>query len=197
MASLHLREQLLEAYGRDEPALTIELAQLCLAEELGDRSVFLMYGDALGRVARYPEALDAYHKALDLSSTTERTTVVRQLARLHDQWGKYAEAERCYRDVISDRPDHTSAYIYLGAMLARLGRLPEAEEIHRRATSCSEGEIGEAYLNLALVQRARRDYFGALTSLRSAVELDPDDAETKDALADIQRVLFEFPSVEA
>ena len=197
MANPHLREQLIEAYKRDEAAVTIELAQLCIADESADRSVFLMYGDALTSVARYPEALDAYQKALEFSSLAERPTVLRQLGRLHEQWGKYPEAERYYRDAMQDRPDQASSYIHLGAMLARLGRLAEAEEVHRLATTCSDGEVSEAYLNLGLVQRARRDYFGALSSLRRALELDPDYSEAKVALADIERVLFEFPSAEA
>jgi len=59
-------------------------------------------------------------------------------------------------------------------------------------------KTAEAYLNLGLVQRARRDNFGALTSLRQALAVDPDYSEAKVALADdIERVLFEFPSTEA
>jgi len=118
------------------------------------------------------------------------------LGKLYDNWEKHAEAERYYLEVIDGRPDHTSAYIYLGAMFAKLGRLTEAEELHRRATACSEGEIAEAYLNLALVQRARGDYVGALMNLRKAVELDPEYSDAKDALTDIQTVLFEFPQVK-
>lgn len=196
MSTSQLRRHLIDAHQRDEPALTIELALLCIAEEPADRTVLLIYGDALTSVARHSEALEAYRKALELSSGAECTRVELQLAKLYDQWGKHTEAEGYYRGVIDNRPHHTSAYIYLGAMLARMGRLAQAEELHRRATVCADGELAEAYLNLALVQRARRDYLGALASLRKAIELDPQYEEAKDTLSDIQRVLFEFPQVE-
>ena len=196
MSTSQLRRHLIDAYRRDEPALTIELALLCIADEPADRTVLLIYGDALTSVARHSEALEVYREALELSSGAESTRVELQLAKLYDQWGKHAEAEHYYRGVIEKRPHHTSAYIHLGAMLATMGRLAEAEELHRCATACADGEIAEAYLNLALVHRARRDYLGALVSLRKAIELDPHYEEAKDTLVDIQRVLFEFPAVD-
>jgi tetratricopeptide (TPR) repeat protein len=197
MSSEQRRAQLLEAYERDQPAVAIELARLYLAESPDDRTALLIYGDALAGLARYPEARAAFEKALELSELDQRATVLRHLGRLYDQRGELREAERYYRDAIASSPQHGTAYIYLGAMLARAGRLEEAEGLHREATECSTGEVHEAYLNLALVQRGRGDYFGALKSLRQALALDPTYEEAQNALIDIERVLFEFPPLDA
>ena len=193
MTSEPRRAQLLDAYERDQPALTIELARLYLAEHADDRAVLLVYGEALTDLARYAEARSAYERALTLSGPTERAPVLRLLGRLYDARGEIREAEQYYQEAIAAAPAHASAFVYLGALFARIGRLDEAERMHRQATACVEGAIDEAYLNLGFVQRARGDYVAALASLRQALALDPNDAVAQDALLDIEAILFEFP----
>ena len=194
MANERRRAQLLEAYERNQPALTIELARQYLATEPDDRSALLVFGEALTEVARYAEARAALERALALSQSDERLSALRLLGRLSDAQGRIGEAEEYYRAVIAAAPDHASAYVYLGAMLARAGRLEEAEQAHRQGIGCKDGAIGESYFNLALVQRARGDYVGALGSLRSALALDPEDSASQDALLDVEAVLFKFPA---
>lgn len=193
MSNDRRRAQLLEAYERDQPALTVELARLYLAEEPEDRSVLIIYGEALADMARHAEAHAAFEHALKLSAAGNGASVLRLLGRLYDARGELGEAERYYREAIADAPQHASAYIYLGAMLARMGRLDEAQALHLQATSCVDGAVDQAYLNLGLVQRARGDYLGALESLRHALTLDPTDSTAQDALLDLEAVLFQFP----
>ena len=193
MSSERRRVQLLEAYERDQPALTVELARLYLADEPEDRSVLIIYGEALADMARHAEARAALELALTLSVPGTYASILRLLGRLDEARGALGEAERYYREAIADAPEHASAYIYLGALLARTGRLDEAEALHRQATGCVDGAVDEAYLNLGLVQRARGDYLGALESLRHALVLDPTDSAAQDALLDLEAVLFQFP----
>lgn len=194
MASERRLAQLLEAYERDQPALTVELARLYLADQPDDRAVLLIYGEALMGLARYGEGRSTFERALTLSAPTQQTSVLRLLGRLYDARGELREAERYYHDAIAAAPTHASAYVYLGALLARTGRLDEAERIQQKAAACVDGAIDEAYLNLGLIQRARGDYVAALDSLRKAIALDPADTIAQEALLDIEAVLFEFPN---
>jgi protein O-GlcNAc transferase len=200
MASDRRRAQLIAAFERDRPALTAELARLYLAEEPDDRSALLIYAEALTALARYELARTAAERALALAAPGEparRASALRVLGRIHEAQAALPEAERYYREAIAAEPDHASAYLYLGGMLARRGRLDEAEPLHRRATECPDGAVDEAVLNLGLVQRARGDYVAALASLREAVRRDPTDGTAQHALADVEAVLFGFPAPEA
>jgi tetratricopeptide (TPR) repeat protein len=194
MTSTPRREQVLAAYTDDHPGLTLELARAYLSRDPDDRTVLLIYGEVLTTLRRLPEARVALERALELSEFDQRHAALRLLGQLHDAAGRIAEAEDAYQAAIAARPTHASAYIYLGGMLARFGRLEEAEAIHRRATTCIDGAIDEAFLNLGLVQRARGDYLGALASLREAQSRDPDDPGTAAALRDVERLLFDFPA---
>ena len=193
MSNDQRRSQVLTAYREGQPALTIELARLYLETEPEDRTLWVIYGQALSDLARYAEARSAYERGLALTPEDERAPVFRLLGELHEARSELREAERYYRDAIALAPDHPSAYVYLGGMLARNGRLEEAEAIHRRGTQCVDGPTDEAFFNLGLVQRARRDYLGALASFRRAVELDPQYEEAIEAIRDLEAVLFEFP----
>jgi tetratricopeptide (TPR) repeat protein len=193
MSSDQRRAQVIAAYKSSQPGLTVELAPLYLEREPDDRHLWLIYGQALNDLARYAEARSAYERALALTPDEERAPVYRLLGQLHEARSELREAERYYRDAIALAPEHPSAYVFLGGMLALNGRLEEAERIHRRGTECVEGPTDEAFYNLGLVQRARRDYLGALTSFRRALELDPDYEEARQAIRDVEALLFEFP----
>ena len=197
MTAFPWRQQFLEASNRDQPALTVELGRLHFAREPDDRTALILYGTALVGLARYAEARAAYEHALSLSPADERRRPLQLLGQLYDARYEAREAERYYREAIAAAPEHTSAYLFLGAMLARMGRLEEAEVVHRQATQCAVGDIDEAYLDLGLVQRGRGDYVGALASLRHALDLDPTDTDVQDALLDVEALLFQFPAPEA
>ena len=64
-------------------------------------------------------------------------------------------AQRWYHQSIESSPHSAHGHIYLGAMLARCGRLNEAEAADRRGTLCKTGAVDEAFLNLGLVLRAQ------------------------------------------
>jgi tetratricopeptide (TPR) repeat protein len=75
-----------------------------------------------------------------------------QMGHLHEQRGDHEQAMNWYRRMIEAVPEDTRGYVYLGAVLANLGRLCAAEEIHRAATECCDEKKGlaEAFLNLGL-----------------------------------------------
>jgi protein O-GlcNAc transferase len=56
-----------------------------------------------------------------------------QVAVEHHQAGRLAEAERIYRQVLAQQPDHAGALHLLGVLATQLGRFDEAVELMQRA----------------------------------------------------------------
>jgi tetratricopeptide (TPR) repeat protein len=189
-----LRERLLVAHQDGNPALTIEIGKRYLAKYPDDGTAFTFVGMAMQGVARYADARAAYEQALAIMPTENHFLIYRQIGLLEQDLSNVSSAETWFRRALDARPDDATSYIYLGALLAKNGRLDEAEACHRRGTTCSEGCIDEAYLNLGHVLLAKEDYLGALHCYREALERDPLDHETQKAIEDMEQLLFHFPA---
>jgi tetratricopeptide (TPR) repeat protein len=110
------------------------------------------------------------------------------MGHFHDARGELARAARWYQRAIDAAANHASGYIFLGGVLARQGRLREAEKVHRQATeTCDEGCIDEAFLNLALVLRAQERFDEAAACLREALRIDPEYGDAGKVLRDVER----------
>ena len=186
-------EQILEAVEEGHPALVVELARRYLATYPDAPWILLQYGIALEDLARYTDARAMYERALAVMPADDHGRVFRQLGSWAQAQGLLDEAEQWYRRAIAATPEDATACIFLGAMLAKAGRLTDAETMHRQATGCQEGCIDEAYLNLGYVLRAQERYLEALEAFREAAARDPLDADVQAALADMESVLFRFP----
>ena len=185
---------ILDADSAGHPALIIELARRYLGVWPDDRHALTAYAEALTSIARYPEAREAYKRALELAETdAHRGNLYSALGHLCLARAEIPEAEEWYRKAMAARPLDAGPRIYLGAMLAKLGRLDEASTLHEDATCLPEGAIDEAWLNLGFVRRAREDYVGALECFRRTLAIDPLDTDAQNALLDMEQVLFEFP----
>lgn len=193
MADSPLYEHLRDAAKQRQPAFTIELARRYLDKEPDDPRALSHLAAALRDVARYDEAYAIYERLLASFAPDAHPVVWRQLGQLEEARSQLASAEGWYRRAIEARPLDATAYIFLGSMLAKAGRLTEAEHWHRRATECVDGCLDEAYLNLGFVLKARGEYLQALECFREAVRRDPDDPDAREALADVEHVLFHFP----
>jgi tetratricopeptide (TPR) repeat protein len=195
MPALVRLQQLLDASKRGLPALTIELGRLYLAERPEHEPALVIVGEAYADLARHAEARALYERALALvpAEPDRRARILALLGQLEALRGQFPAAEAYFREAIAAAPTDASAYIYLGGLLARLGRFDEAVEAHRRATDCLAGCIDEAYLNLGFVYRAQGQYLAALECFRHALALDPSDEATQAAIADMEAVLFGFP----
>ena len=186
-------QQLVDAFERDLPALTIELGRLYLAEMPDDPSALALVGQAYVAIARYEEGRAAYERALTHCAPERRSRLLALLGDLEQACANLAAAESFYRLAIKEAPNDASGYIYLGGMLAKVGRVSEAEPILQRATECLRGCLDEAYLNLGFVLRARGEYLRALEAFRESLRIDPEDQDSIDALRDMESVLFQFP----
>jgi tetratricopeptide (TPR) repeat protein len=181
-------KRLRAAWNAGLNALVVKRARQYLARYSGHGPVWHMLGVALTDLARYSEAEQALWNALRLCPHHLRSIPLCSMGHFHDGRGELARAARWYERAIDARPNHASGYIYLGGVLARQGRLREAERIHRRATEiCDEGCIDEAFLNLALVLRAQERFDEAAACLREAIRIDPEYADAKVVLRDVER----------
>jgi tetratricopeptide (TPR) repeat protein len=103
--------------------------------------------------------------------------------------GDFARAEGRYRRAAAISP---AALVILGGLLARQGKLLDAERCHRRATRARADRRlarDEGHLNLALIARARRRYPEALVSLQAAITIDRKYLEALSVRRDVRAAL--------
>jgi tetratricopeptide (TPR) repeat protein len=145
----------------------------------------MLVAEALTDLARYEEAEQAYAKAFEYLTADGKRIALAGLGHLFRAAGEYDQAASWYRKTIEAAPDNAGYRIYLGAVLAKQGRLIEAEEVHRSALECTEGDLSEAYLNLGLVLRARNRFAEAAECFQKALYLDPEYEAASQAFADV------------
>ena len=94
----------------------------------------------------------------------------------HHQAGRFADAERIYRQVLAVMPDNGAALNNLGDALCALGRADEAEASFRHALILSPGDA-DAHNNLGalLFELGKSD--AAEASFRAALALNPDHVQ--------------------
>jgi len=180
-------KRLRAAWNADLSALTVTRARQYLAHYPECGPAWHMLGVALTELARYSEAEQALWNAVRLCPSELRRIPLNSMGHFHAARGEVARAARWYQRAIDAAPKHASGYIFLGGLLARQGRLREAEKVHRQATeSCEEGCLDEALLNLALVLRAQERFDEAAACLQEAIRIDPDYADAKSVLRDVE-----------
>jgi len=109
----------------------------------------------------------------------------------HHRAGRLAEAERIYRQVLAQQPDHADALHLLGVLAGRTGRLDVAVELIRRAiaiwpTGASyHCNLGNALRSTGQIEQARESY-------RQAILLAPDFAEAHCNLGNVLKDMGRF-----
>ncbi|KAF0244276.1 MAG: hypothetical protein FD180_2650 [Planctomycetota bacterium] len=142
----------------------------------------MIFAECLDHVGQY----DAAERILRrLTGAANRPLGWRQLGKLLEERGCFAEALRCFQRCTRLEPDDTRNWVYKGCMLVRMGRLREGERSHRRATQCGHGDVDEAWLNVGLCLRARRKYSEAAACFSRALRIDPKYVAAKKALRDV------------
>ena len=91
--------------------------------------------------------------------------------------GKLVPAERLFREILAEDPEHNMATFRLGCLMAQTKRADEAIVLLERARSMLPAYV-PIYKNLAAVYSSRGRIEEAASSLRQAVALDPDNPDT-------------------
>ena len=102
------------------------------------------------------------------------------------QAGALAEAERRYRYILAQHPDHADTLHHLGILALQKGNPSAAAELISRALKGND-RAGEYHYNIALAYRALKRADLAATHLERAVALRPDDSLAHLNLGNVRR----------
>ena len=185
-------ERLWRAWDKPLPALTVLRARRYLARYPEDWRGWIILGSTLTDLARYEEAAGALENSLRSVPKQARAIVFVKFGHLHREKGEYDRAGEWFQRAIDADPTDAAGRIYLGAVLAKQGRLAEAEAVHRGATEdCYEGCIDEAFLNLGFVLRAQERFAEARGAFLEALRINPGYDYARRALRDVERCIAE------
>ena len=98
------------------------------------------------------------------------------LARLHQQSGRLAEAEMLYRQILSAQPNHVDAIQLLGVLEHQRGNNSIAIDLIQRAINVSP-KCASCYSNLGMVLASMGRLPEAIDSFRRALAIHPDSPE--------------------
>ena len=185
----NLEQPLKKAFNEDCVATTIVLARRVLADNPTDSLTLNRLGNVLSSVSRFTEAEIVLRDALEHSPENRKHVALANLGLLFELQGQYDTAANWFRKTIDRKPDDATGYIFLGATLARAGKLFEAEEIYRQGTQCARGCIDEAWCNLGLVLRGLERFKESRKCFELAIEIDPEYDDAMDALADVKSAM--------
>jgi tetratricopeptide (TPR) repeat protein len=90
----------------------------------------------------------------------------------HQKNGRFAEAERIYREILRTNPDNHDVLHLLGNAVREQGRLDEAIELLQRLTARAPRMV-EAHFDLGEAFRSRGDMARAARHYQRAIDLDP------------------------
>jgi len=94
----------------------------------------------------------------------------------HHRAGRLQEAERLYRHILAQRPDHAGAMHFLGVIAQQLGRNDDAVDLFRRVVALRP-KHPEAHNSLGNALRNKGQLDEAVAACRQAIVLRPDYAE--------------------
>ncbi len=182
-------DRLRSADGANLPALTAARARRLLDDFPEFGQVWKILGSALIDLARYEDAEAALLRAIAFCPLNRLWVPRSEMGRLRALRGDYDGAEFWFRQAIEAAPERAEPRVDLGGLLARSGRLAEAEAVLYAAVWCREGCQDEAWLNLGLVLRALDRLDQAVESFETALKLNPKHRGARRALRDVRQTL--------
>jgi len=121
--------------------------------------------------AKAPEA--ATPIADPASRQAREPQTVKEQGDEHVKAGRYADAERCYRQVMESDAHYPAALVNLGFVLREQGRTDEAREVLERAVRIAAEDADSHYLLGSILETTGpRD--AEISSLQKAIDLRPD-----------------------
>jgi protein O-GlcNAc transferase len=109
----------------------------------------------------------------------------------HHRAGRLAEAERIYRQILSQHPDHADTLHFMGILAVQMGQLDAGLEWVRRAiANCSTNPA--FYNTLGNLFRTKGELDQAIAFYRQAIGIKPDYAEALNNLGNALEGLEQF-----
>jgi tetratricopeptide (TPR) repeat protein len=166
LAQLHLKQQDFAA----------ALEALNAGRKVFDKSpqLELAAGVAYYGLRRFPEAMDAFLRTLQLDDSIEQPYVF--LGRMLDQAeGRLPRITEAFAAFARRAPDnYLSSYLY-GKALAMAGDAGAAENLLRKSIA-RNGTYWESHFELGVLLGERREFDEAAGEIRAAIRLNPNDA---------------------
>lgn len=120
------------------------------------------------------------------SSVDPHAAELLQVGLRHHQAGRLAEAEDCYRQVLTARPGHADALHLLGVIAFQSGQHGLAVEMIRQALQQNSQDANYFYnLGNALHHQGKLDE--AVAAFRQAIGIEPDHAQAHSNLGNVLR----------
>ncbi|MGH7742188.1 MAG: tetratricopeptide repeat protein [Candidatus Eiseniibacteriota bacterium] len=145
--------------------------RLALASNPSDANAHYYYSTVLTEIGRQQPALAEYQTALSLDPLSEYTAVT--WLQPDYFFGHYDDAIARCTSLIESDPGYSPAYCLLGMCYAQQGRLPEAEQALRKASTLDLNPFALANLGNVLGRQGRR-----AEALAIATRLDSLDSRT-------------------
>lgn len=115
------------------------------------------------------EAVDAYHKVLELNPGAAGALV--NLGTIYYRLRKFPEAEKYYAKAVQADPSYPLAQFNLGNLFDEQNRIPEAFDHYRRALNLNP-QYADAHFNLALLCERTGDALKAVHHWKAYLKLD-------------------------
>lgn len=185
----NLLSELSAAEEAREFAYARYLCERLLDLDPGHWPTLIRYASTLVEFCLYKEADEALDQAEAIIPIPKRRLIHAERGHLFDRMGDFDNAMQEYLKAHELDPNDTGYLIYAAGVAFRSGAIPQAEVLARRALTCSEGCLDEAYFNLGGFLLAQRRYREARECYVQALQIDPDYSSAKKRLADVDRVL--------
>lgn len=154
--------------------LAIALGQRYCRRDPDYAPAWFFYGRALGEARRYAEARKALGRALELAPDDRRAMLLAQRGHLEALAGDFGSAEEWYRRAFGAASTDGEERLYLGEILYRQGKLPEAEASLQMVTGVWNESMAEGLHLLGEVVASQERYAESLECFERAAELKPD-----------------------
>lgn len=139
-------------------------------------------GETLGAMRSYPEADEAFRRAIAKAKTgEERESAYGDLSLLYQRQDREAEASATLREGVARVPGSHSLWGMLGAAYGRAGELDRAIEAYERSVSIQPTALGCKTLAALLFER-RRDRIRAVALWHDSLRLDPNQPDVRQFL---------------
>ena len=159
---------------------------------------FFYLGRALSMIGKGEEADAAFEASFALNPQRRKLA----LAAEHHKQGRHDEAQRLYRELLSDSPENVDAMRLLAGILTNKSETEESEALLQRAISLAP-DYALALLDLGQIYHEQHRYGEALDCFQRACRLQPTAAKphyllastlapvgrTEDSLASYRRAL--------
>ncbi len=159
----------------------IDCLQNCCAQAADNAEAWELLGDALVERGDTLAGRDAFRRAA--AADPHRQAIAAALEALRH--GDRKAAERAFRGILKQRPDHVAALVGLANLALDANAADDAERLLRHALKLTPN-MDTVWRGLARVHSERADYNGAEAAAKRALALAPDNADCWTMLGTVQ-----------